>query len=134
MTIDAISHPVCANQREPAHLMYFSYIIYQPRDRSMAPFAIKSDSCLVNIIVTIAALRFCLRKYKRLVTFPAGDIHMTSFEGESCGIVIKRVYLLIEKPSFRTVAFIAADLKILSVRIITSPVSDEQNAAAYYQK
>jgi len=59
---------------------------------------------------------------------------MTPFEGESCGIVIKRVYLLIEKPSFRTVAFIAADLKILSVRIITSPVSDEQNAAAYYQK
>jgi len=72
----------------------------------------------VNIGMAFVAFRFCIGKYQcRVARFAAYNI-MLSGKGQLRSIVIERINLLIKHPSFWAVTDTAAELEILSVRVI----------------
>lgn len=89
----------------------------------MAPVTILACCRLVHIAVAIVAQSSWIRKKKCSVALPAVYLFMLSCERKVCFVVIERIDLSIELPSFRTMTDIAADLKIGTMRLFL----------AYYQ-
>jgi hypothetical protein len=87
----------------------------------MTTRTIGAYSCLMHIAVAIVTSGFCFREYQCSMTLPAIDFRMLPYQGQLCSTVVKRVNLFIELPTFCTVASLAADLEIGSVRRVGLP-------------
>jgi hypothetical protein len=70
----------------------------------------------MHIIMAIITPAFCRRKHKRHMTLPAVYNSVLPCQGKSRCIMVERVNLFIQQPSFSTMALLTAYLKSGAVR------------------
>jgi len=85
----------------------------------MALGAVKSHSCLVHISVTFITCGFGFRKNQGRMAIPALHLSMLTDQGESGGVVIKRITVFVKLPSFGTMAGFTVDFKAFPVRLVS---------------
>jgi hypothetical protein len=67
--------------------------------------------------MAIIALTLCFPEHQGRMAKPAVCFCMLAGERQFCGTMIKRIYRFIKVPPLGTVADVAAELEILSVRV-----------------
>jgi len=58
---------------------------------------------------------------------------MLTCKGQFCGIMIERINLFVQSPSFWAMAYTAAQLKLLSVGMLRLLPEKEKQTANYYK-
>lgn len=95
VAIAAFGNAVCACEREPAYLVYPGDVTHQPRLRSMAPGAIRTNGLLVDVGVARNAVGLRFLKHKAGVAGLAVDHLVLPDKGEACLLVIEAIAALL---------------------------------------
>ena len=115
MTLVAIGCIVGAQKREPAELMHFGNVRYDPRFRRMAAGAVKPDGLVVHVGMTGHAFGLSLRENQCGVAKLATHILVQAFKGKCGRVMVKGIGSGDQFPAFSRMAVVAGDVEIIAV-------------------
>ena len=102
MALAALGGKMRTYQGEPALLMDLGDVFNDPGTGRMASPAIGAHCLVVHVGMAVQASSPGLRKYQRLMAFPAGRYLMLACKREGCLAMIKGINGLVKGPSFGT--------------------------------
>jgi hypothetical protein len=134
VTLRAFCRDMWPDKRKPALPVQGCNVLNDPWFGGMATGAIRPRCIFMHIGMAVNAFGFCLGKYKGRVAGSAVRFSVTPYQGHGRGVVIKRVDCFIQLPAAGAVAYIAAYLKLVSVRGISVKWNQQESKDRKYDQ